>query len=447
MRPRNIILIVADSLRYDSVHASGTSLLPWTEAHATRFQQARAAGCWTLPATAGMFSGLMPHEHGATEQTRGIRKDVPTLAEGLRQLGYGTHQVTANVATTHIFGLERGFDEVRRIWKHVPPQHKKIHEVLVLAGKPRLRKRLFSKDFVAGKMQEDLEAAKVWLQSTVEDVFNHTRSILRQNEANGKGSFCFLNLMETHFPYHVAPTFETTAESMLDQVHEIYCLYHFVNQTWLIEDKQFIPPHMLARLRQRQQRAWARLAPTVDAFVQELAEGGENLVVFCADHGDAFGEQNWMYHFSNVTDGGNRIPLFYVRPGHSAGHVSVPVSGRNLYQSILHDAGHPAGTFHLCDTPELSLPVLQSYWYNNQNRTLPRYRYNQFCVLENGTRYLKARDEWYTAAPQEHGEEPLFEMMPRGLDPLAEVPMAPERRRDYQRVLAEYESFSRQIAA
>ena len=59
-------------------------------ARAIAFHQARAAGCWTLPATASVFTGLLPHEHGATTHTRRLRADVPTLAERMKQLGYAT---------------------------------------------------------------------------------------------------------------------------------------------------------------------------------------------------------------------------------------------------------------------------------------------------------------------------------------------------------------------
>src|SRR5262245_36031169 len=138
-RPRNIILLVADSLRYDSVHGKNGAGLPFVTAHSTRFTQARSGGCWTLPATASLFTGLMPHEHQADSQSREMRRDVLTLAEAMKERGYSTHQITANVATTEIFGLDRGFDEIYRVWKHVPAQHRKIHEVLVLFGKPRLR--------------------------------------------------------------------------------------------------------------------------------------------------------------------------------------------------------------------------------------------------------------------------------------------------------------------
>jgi hypothetical protein len=446
-RPRNIIVIVADSLRHDTTY-QGNPGIPYLLSHGVDFSQARAAGCWTLPATAGMFTGMAPHGHGATSQTRGVRKDVPTLAGLLKDRGYATTQVTANVVTSHIFGLHRGFDEVKRIWMEVPAEHKKIHELLVLAGKPRLRKKIWSRDFVAGRLSEDIEASKVWLQDTFPAVLDAARRALHENEARGVGSFLFLNLMETHFPYHVAPLFETTCEGRLDQFREIVALFHLVNQTWLINDKVVIPEAMLRVFRRRQRLAWERLAPAIDSFARELHEGGDNLVVFCSDHGDAFGEQNWLYHFSNVTDGGNRIPLVYLRPGASEGRqVHVPVSARDLYSTILRDAGVAVEGPSLVDEPERSIPYLESYWYNNQGKTLPRYRLNQNLLIEGGMRYLRRGGLWYAAPPQDSHGEPLFEPLGPGVDPLQELTMDAERRASYRAFFAGYEAFCKKLAA
>ncbi|HAE30753.1 MAG TPA: hypothetical protein DCF89_06535, partial [Flavobacteriales bacterium] len=96
-KPQNIILIVADSLRYDSMHLGTAPGLSYAESHGTKFTEARSAGCWTLPATASLFTGLMPHEHGATSQTRKLSEHAPTLAERLQLDGFKTYQVTANV--------------------------------------------------------------------------------------------------------------------------------------------------------------------------------------------------------------------------------------------------------------------------------------------------------------------------------------------------------------
>jgi arylsulfatase A-like enzyme len=455
-KPRNIILLVADSLRYDSVHSDsrtpatagiGANRLPFATAHATRFTQARSGGCWTLPATGSLFTGLMPHEHGADSQTRGLRKDVPTLAEVMKEHGYRTAQITANVATTEIFGLDRGFDEMIRIWTRVPAQHRKLHEALVLIGKPRLRKKILSADFVSGKLSEDLEASKVWLQDTVEDVFAQARTTLAANEQAGAPSFLFLNLMETHFPYHVGRTFETTADGPLGRLREIVSLYHLVNQTWLTTDKQPIPADMLRILRQRQRLAWERLAPTLDAFVAEMYAQG-NLVVFCADHGDNFGEQGWVYHFANVTDAGNRVPLYWLDPADDRARViDTPISARDVYHGLLSTLGDRRAAFSPLVEPERSFPVMQSCWYNNQGKTLSKFRYNQICLLENGTRWMRRRNEWFSAPPATTAGETPFQRLPPGFDPLEEGVILPERRGYLRSVLRDFGEFSARVEA
>ena len=199
-KPRHIILVIADSLRYDAVYRNQDTLLPYFDAHSVQFMQARSSGCWTLPATASLFTGLMPHQHGATSQTRYVRTDVPTIAEQLKSQGYATYQVTANVATTDVFGLHRGFDEVRRIWKLVPAHFNNLQKFLMLIGKPRTRKMLFSKDMVTQKLTEDVEMQKTWLQLTHQDVFNEAHKIIAQQNAKNQPCFIFLNLMAFSVP-------------------------------------------------------------------------------------------------------------------------------------------------------------------------------------------------------------------------------------------------------
>ncbi|MSP55473.1 MAG: hypothetical protein EXR69_07715 [Myxococcales bacterium] len=443
-RPQNIVLLIADSLRYDSVHPDGLPVgLPYTAGHATRFTQARSGGCWTLPATASLFTGLMPHEHGADTHSRGLGRGVPTLAAVLRDHGYSTHQITANVATTDVFGLDAGFDEIYRIWKEVPAVHRKIHEVMVLIGKPRLRKKILSTEFITGKLSEDLEASKVWLQSTIDAVFDRARATLAANTASGKGSFLFLNLMETHFPYHVAPTFETTSQGWFDQIREVLALYHLVNQTWLTRDRNPIADRQMAVLRERQRESWRFVAARVDAFVQEIREAGDNLVIFGSDHGDCFGEQGWSYHFSNVADAGNRVPLYWLRTdGSGAGRViDTPVSARDVFHGVLREVGDPRGVHHITEEPERSLPVMESAWYNNQGKTLQRYRYDQIAFVEGGQRFLNRQGGWWTAAAATVGPEPVFEPLPSGVDPIEDA-VVPERRAALRETVSAFRGFA-----
>ena len=446
-RPRNIILLVADSLRYDTVHG-GLVGLPYTEAHAVSYTQARAAGCWTLPATASMFTGLLPHQHGATAQTRAIRTDVPTLAEALGGAGYDGVQVTANMATTDVFGLHRGFREVRTIWGLVRARHSLVDQAMAVLGKPRLRKALFSRDLLMGKMAGDMRNTKVWLQHTHQDIFQQARGILRDNEARGVPSFLFLNLMEAHYPYHIAPDFRMSSPRWWQKLRELHALWHLGNQTWLRTGRLGYGEDLLPVLRQRQRRAWEDLSGPIDAFVQELHQDTGNLIVLCSDHGDNFGEQGWYYHFSNVTDAGNRVPLYWLdHQGRPPRTEPTPVSARDLYGAILDSIGHPKGDPRLLDAPQTSLPLMTSVWYNNHGQTLPRYRHNQLAFLDGGVRYRLREGRWASAPPQTDGAEPPFVDLPADVHPIEDAVADPGRRAQLRQILRDFEAFSATLAA
>jgi arylsulfatase A-like enzyme len=423
-----IVLLVADSLRYDTVWARGDHRLPWMAARSVRFHQARSAGCWTLPATASMFTGLLPHEHGATELTRRLRP-VPTLAERMVDAGHRAHMVTANVATTEVFGLDRGFQSVDRVWQQVPARHRRLHQFLALAGKPRLREKLFSTDYVMGRLSEDLEMAKTWLQDTDEAVFDAARRRLREAAAAGAPAFLFLNLMETHFPYHVADTFETLATTPWQAVRELMGLYHLVNMTWMTDDRtRFIPDDVMATLRRRQRLAWERLAPRLDAFAQELVEEHGAWLAIGSDHGETFGEHGHSYHFANIHDAGNRVPWFVLDArAPESRDVHTPVSTRDLYGTALRAAGIDDGAVDLLSDPARSVSVTQACWYDHRGHTLDRYRRHQVAFVDDGTRYAWRGDRWWVA-PTTCGDEaePAWQPLPFRADPLRDGVLAPE---------------------
>ena len=444
-KPDNVVLIVSDSLRYDSVH-SDTSDIDYIKDNGITYTEARSAGCWTLPATASLFTGKMPHEHGATAQTRSIRKDVPTLAEKMKEAGYNTYQVTANIVTTDIFGLNRGFDEIRRIWKIVDPKFNNLQKLLVLVGKPRLRKKILSKDFLMQKMSEDLDMAKTWLQYTYLDIFDEVDKILKENEERGEKAFVFVNLMETHFPYHIAPTFKPDSNGVLNKLDEVVSLYHMVNQTFLKTGKEHINKKMLEVLKNRQKKAWKNIAPTINEVCKKIHQKGNNMVVFGADHGENFGDTGWTYHFSNVTDAGNKVPLFILDNNESkAKTVSEVVSSKDIFHTIVQRAGLATDGTNLIDKPGASNAILQSYWYNNKGVTLDQFKYNQICFMFEGNRYLNRNNEWYKAAMKTGYDEPEFEKIDRGINPILDSNLNVVEKDELTTNLNNFKNFAKDI--
>ena len=442
--------MIADSLRYDAVHEAPDVAMPYVSSHATCFTQARSGGCWTLPATASLLTGLLPHEHGATAQSRAIRPGAVLLPERLRAEGYRTMQITANPATTHIFGLDRGFDEMHRIWTEVPRRHGSVDTILSLLARPRVRRQLFegSRDQIAGRLAEDVFAARAWMQSNAEVQFDRARAALERHQGR-EGAFLFVNLMESHFPYHIADTFEPSQEGLAWWMKEVMALFHLANQTRLETGRQHIPPEMLDALRRRQRRAWRRLAPMIDSFVEELHKREDTLVVFCGDHGDNFGEQGWEYHFANVNDAGNRVPLFVLEPGQTEGRsVRVPVSARDVHGTLLSALALPRGAaeIDLLSEPEASVPVIESFWYDKAGRTQPQFRYNQFSFLTDSHKYVQRQGEWLYSPLRDRGPEPTYEALEATVDPIEEAALPSEKRAVLRHKQRDFAAFAAGLA-
>lgn len=446
-KPRNIIMIVADSLRYDSVYQYGLGRMPYTSQNAAQFHQARTSGCWTLPAHASLFTGMLPHEHGATSQTRHLHQSIPTLAERLGEVGYRTHQVTANVVTTDIFGLDRGFDQTHKIWEAIAPRFRTLYKTFILLAKPRVRRLFLSRDGIMHQLSDDLKVGQCWVQNTHKAIFRRSRKILKQGQKQGRGTFLFLNLMETHFPYHVGPTFRLSTDAWRDRLGELAGLYHMVNQSFLTSDREFIDQRIGKILQNRQVNSWKLLSKPLDNFIKALHQDQENLVIFLADHGDNFGDQDWYYHFTNVTDAGNRVPVFWFDSDHQRnGDYSHPVSTRFIHDEILERVGLDHHGGRMFEEQAINPPIMQSYWYNNHGKTLEKYKYNQMAFVEGNERYLLRRDQWYSAPRQQSLEiEEDFQPLAADIDPINEAVKDPERRRYLLDQTEKYKSFASTI--
>lgn len=452
-KPKNIIFLVCDSLRYDSMYNSKFSM-PYCEENGTQFHSARSSACWTLPATTSLFTGKLPHEHGANAQSRDFYPSLPTIAEQMQAAGYYTMQATANVVTTHIFGLDRGFDEVFRVWKEVDPKFRKLLRFLVICGKPRIRKMVVSsKDFMNQRMSEDLEMATTWTQNTYADIFDHVKKRIAENEKIGKPTFCFINLMEAHFPYHTADTFSLSPNGIRDKFREARGLFDTLNVKFMKTGKPMMLPHIEKLIRERQNIAWQILQKPLDNFMKEMHSDTGNLCVLTADHGDNFGEMDWHYHFNNVTDAGNRVPLIWLdNDEKKAEQKHHAVSSRFLYNDLLRKVKpEAAGHQSIFSQNAKNIPLIQSYWYNSNGQTLDRYRYNQMAFVAGDKRYVLRDDvekkaSWLSAPVQKPGEkEPSFESMNSNTNPIEELLEDKEQKEYLKKTFNDFLTFSNKI--
>lgn len=110
-----VIIYLSDTLRADRLGLYGNELdvSPVIDALAGEsvvFDQAYAAGTWTVPSIASLATSKFPCEHGVTSPRKMLSPDIETLAQRLQSLGYTTESQYQNLYAGPVSGLDRGFD-------------------------------------------------------------------------------------------------------------------------------------------------------------------------------------------------------------------------------------------------------------------------------------------------------------------------------------------------
>jgi arylsulfatase A-like enzyme len=134
----NVILVVIDTLRADRLPFYGCEkdTAPFLNELATNsvlFESAWSTSSWTAPATASIFTGTYPNQHGVVTnlriarllEARGAPIEVNRIPESfetiplfLRSQGYRTFGVSSNPNVDSRRGFDRGFDRFAMINYH-----------------------------------------------------------------------------------------------------------------------------------------------------------------------------------------------------------------------------------------------------------------------------------------------------------------------------------------
>lgn len=281
------VFIVLDTLRADHMSLYGyerptTPELERFAESATLYRRAQAAGAWTLPSHASMFTGLYPFQHGAhaklapqkkrpTIVESALAKEHTTLAETLRAAGFATAAIAANKGyLSRRFQLDQGFDEY------------------VLEAEPA----------------EGITARALdWL-----------------GEREEKPFFLFLNYMDVHSPYNCTPRGEFRPEVGHESARDLYTAF----KERVLPAREPVPEGMRRHLVEQYDTALANLDHSLGVLFEGLRELGlfeDALVVVTSDHGEYLGEKHLVAHSKDVYQGVLHVPLVVKSPGQREGRV------------------------------------------------------------------------------------------------------------------------------
>ncbi len=289
----DVVLFIADTFRADNLalHGGDPAWAPNLNALAERalvFEHAWSPSTWTLPSHATFFSGVHPHQHGATNSQSGLANDAVTLAERYQARGYRTVAITDSVYVSASYGLAQGFD-------------------------------LF--DERAGDIGATLE-----------------RIQRLRSDADSRPLFLFVQSYETHAPY-AASSDELTGSRWEALQAEVLA------NAWDWRPDEAVPPGLQALL-DRYEALYREGVGTFDRGFGAIyaALGGasflaENYLIFTSDHGEAFGEHDEYVHGKSLWEEIIHVPLLLFGPGLEPGRHSLPVSTSRLAVTLAELSG------------------------------------------------------------------------------------------------------------
>ena len=295
-RPRRVVLVTLDTLRYDSFDAT----MPATRAIAEGgviFDGFYSATSTTQPTHATLFTGLHPWQHAVPRNGAILPQSAETLAERFQAAGYRTAAVAASFPLERRFGFDQGFDVYRDDFEHF--QANQWNEFEVGGAFYSLA------DKVTDKALEELDGA-------------------------GEGDqFLWFHYYDPHAPYGDTGGGVSTIGQLYDAAKRGR---KAVNRAIQVARAGY--DRDVAFLDRALARVLERVLADSDRF--------ETHVLVTADHGESFGEDNSFGHGKRLTRSQVHIPTFLLSPGVSARRDANPAGTIDIPATLLALSGLPS---------------------------------------------------------------------------------------------------------
>jgi arylsulfatase A-like enzyme len=308
--PRNVLLVVVDTLRADVLETYGygkpTSpfLAAWAGESAIVFDGARASAPWTKPSVASFLTGLDPQHHGVRLHHEPLHSEVPTLGHVLRDRGFQTAAIQSNPYLVSLGGYAHGFDRYVEDPETVLARH----------------------DRSTGAALN--EAALAWL---------------RDERDPERPWFLWVQHYEPHHQYlrdgaafhDGAYEGPLTGEESMDALAAAASLLSEADVAFL-------------RARYDEEvRYQDELLAELFRGLDELGVLEDTLVVVTSDHGEEFKEHGDLSHQYKLYDELLEVPLLVALPGGAGAgrRVDVPVSLTDLPRTVLDLLGQADAEF------------------------------------------------------------------------------------------------------
>jgi len=303
-RPTNVIFIIADALRADRLgcygyrcRTRGGSVDPTPNINrlaeeGTLFERCVSHSSWTVSSVAAKMYSAYPAVGGNFDS---IAMPSPSraLAEVFRAAGYSTQAIVTNAllaADTPLGALTvRGFD------RYDTRLTEMINNPLKAQGIGR--DLVYDRNFYAG------------------NVFPEAAGRISAANAQGRSVFMYLHLMDTHEPYNaVQPYLDECPAAPMNGIPDFMLMpfiRHFAHARHQMALTSQAAP-FVRRLSALYDASVRYLDATMQDFMNRLAAQARRsnaIVVLTSDHGEEFGDHNWVGHAETLYYESVHVPL------------------------------------------------------------------------------------------------------------------------------------------
>ena len=337
----NIVLIVLDTARADHFSCYGyprptTPHIDRLAAKGQLFENAVAPTSWTLPSFISIFTGLLPHQHGAS-WLEPMGSGVVTLAQVLRSHRYQTAAFNANPEYGLAgWGLDQGFEAYE-------DDSLSIRHNLAATFAGQSLWRYLYRHIVgyntfshpnAGEVNRDVRR---WWQRRSDQIRGDEHIAAT---ATGRGLrsrrpfFLMINYMDVHRPY-LPPVpynhrFGRIPRSLLGVIAD-----RPKRRRW----RHAITHHERNELLAGYDNSLAFVDEEIGRLLELLRaqpDGRATIVIITSDHGEGFGEHGSYDHGWDLYWNVLHVPLIIEGDGIPAGGViRPPVSIRQLFPTVI----------------------------------------------------------------------------------------------------------------
>lgn len=314
-RGPNVLLITVDTLRADHLGAYGypVDVSPHVDSLARQgvvFERAIAASSRTTPSHASIMTSRFTREHSIGYLNGGSRLDgETTVAEVFRGAGYQTAAFVGNWAIRKGVGLDAGFD---------------VYDDAFTT--PELNRQAFME-----RLAEDTtRRALAWLESV-----------------DAGPLFLWVHYQDPHGPYTPPAGYRAQVPRAPDGEPELRLLR---SETGFRGIPAYQALEGVRRLSEYQalyageiEYADTWIGALVAAFDAHPSKSeSEGIVLFTADHGESFGENDlYLVHGEETTPDQARVPFILRSPGLAPGRRADTVHHVDVLPTLLEQAGLP----------------------------------------------------------------------------------------------------------